>query len=212
MQGEQLRTLLSTSLQQKVDFRDLDGFSHQLHAKADVERVQDLVGQLRAEVLGQLQQIKKEQTGKARKKEEELKKKKQEAQVASEKAFEEIRALKEKMQKLAAQFDKELSERDKQIRTAQAMSQGDMHKVFGNIQLELENLRKILSDLELRKAEKRDFADLKLALSQDLDAKAARADLQSALAGLGAEQTQKQFDLRQELFRKVTDIQSKFGL
>ena len=116
------------------------------------------------------------------------------------------------MQKLAAQFDKELSERDKQIRTAQAMSQGDMHKVFGNIQLELENLRKILSDLELRKAEKRDFADLKLALSQDLDAKAARADLQSALAGLGAEQTQKQFDLRQELFRKVTDIQSKFGL
>ena len=43
MHVEQLKTLLNMSLQQKVDFRDMDNFSHQLHAKADVERVQDLV-------------------------------------------------------------------------------------------------------------------------------------------------------------------------
>jgi hypothetical protein len=59
----------------------------------------------------------------------------------------------------------------------QAMSQGDMHKVFNNIQLELENLRKILNDLELRKADKREFSDLKLKLSQDLDSKAEKSDL-----------------------------------
>jgi len=59
----------------------------------------------------------------------------------------------------------------------QAMSQGDMHKVFNNIQLEMENLRKIINDLELRKADKRDFSDLKLKISQDIDSKAEKSDL-----------------------------------
>lgn len=81
------------------------------------------------------------------------------------------------MQKLAAQFDKELTDRDKQIKNMQAMSQGDMHKVFNNIQLEMENLRKIINDLELRKADKRDFSDLKLKISQDIDSKAEKSDL-----------------------------------
>ena len=49
-------------------------------------------------------------------KDEELKKKKKEVEFANEKAFEEIKTIKDKMQKLAAQFDKELTERDKQIK------------------------------------------------------------------------------------------------
>ena len=81
------------------------------------------------------------------------------------------------MQKLAAQFDKELTDRDKHIKNMQAMSQGDMHKVFNNIQLEIENLRKIINDLELRKADKRDFSDLKIKISQDIDSKAEKSDL-----------------------------------
>lgn len=38
-------------------------------------------------------------------------------EFATEKIFEEIKILKDKMQKLAAQFDKELSDRDKQIKS-----------------------------------------------------------------------------------------------
>lgn len=56
-------------------------------------------------------------TSKSKKKEEELSKKKQEVQFANEKAFEEIKTIKDKMQKLASQFDKELSDRDKAIKT-----------------------------------------------------------------------------------------------
>jgi hypothetical protein len=40
------------SLQQKVDYRDLDSVTHKLHSKADVEKVQDLIAQIRSEVLG----------------------------------------------------------------------------------------------------------------------------------------------------------------
>ena len=64
------------NLQQKVDYKDLDHLSHNLHAKADVEKVQELVSQLRSEVLSQLQTMKKDTNSKTKKKEEDLKKKK----------------------------------------------------------------------------------------------------------------------------------------
>lgn len=110
------------NLEQKVDYRDMDNMSHQLHTKADIEKVQELVAQLRSEIVNQLSQIKKDVNTKTKKKDEELKKKKQEVQFANEKAFEEIRIIKDKMAKLATQFDKELTDRDKQIKNIHSMS------------------------------------------------------------------------------------------
>lgn len=118
------------NLSQKVDYRDIEQLTHQLHGKVDNDRVQDLVSQLRNEVLTQLGSIKKDVTSKTKKKDEDIKKKKQEVEFATEKVFEEIKILKDKMQKLATQFDKELSERDKQIKSFQNMSQSDIQKAF----------------------------------------------------------------------------------
>ena len=64
-------------------------------------------------------QIKKDFNSKNKKKDDETKKKKLESQFANEKALEEIKDIKEKMQKLAAQFDKELSVKDKSIKNIQ---------------------------------------------------------------------------------------------
>jgi hypothetical protein len=49
---------------------------HNIHAKADVEKVQELVSQLRTEILTQLTSIKKDVNSKTKKKDDELKKKK----------------------------------------------------------------------------------------------------------------------------------------
>lgn len=127
---DQIKSIVNMNLSQKVDYRDLDEVSHQLHTKVDIDKVQDLVSQLRNEVLSQLATIKKDAQSKIKKKEEDAKKKKQEVDFATDKVFEEIKIIKDKMQKLATQFDKELSERDKQIKAFQNMSQGDIQKAF----------------------------------------------------------------------------------
>jgi hypothetical protein len=49
-----------------------------------------------------MQNIKKDVTSKTKKKEDDIKKRKQEVEFATEKAFEEIKILKDKMQRLAA--------------------------------------------------------------------------------------------------------------
>jgi len=51
---------------------------------------------------------------KVKKKEEDAKKKIQDAKFESEKILEEVKANRDKIQKLAVQFDKELADRDKQ--------------------------------------------------------------------------------------------------
>ena len=101
-QVEQVKSVVTMNLQQKVEFRDIDQISHHLHTKADVEKVQELVSQLRQELVTQLTSIKKDVTSKTKKKDEELKKKKKENEFTNEKLIEEIKAVKDKLQKLAA--------------------------------------------------------------------------------------------------------------
>ena len=153
--------------------------------------------------------IKKDATQKTKKKEEELKKKKKESEFTNEKLFEEIKAVKDKLQKLAAQFDKELTERDKQIKKIEHISQGDVTKAFGSLQVEAELLRKQINDLDLRKAEKRELTEMRAKVLQSVEQKAELGDVHSAISGITGELTQKSLELRQELFKKVGDIQSK---
>ena len=51
--------------------------AHKLHAKADFEKVQELVGQIQQEVVTQVQNVKKETKKKTTKKNEDLEKTKQ---------------------------------------------------------------------------------------------------------------------------------------
>ncbi|CDW81229.1 UNKNOWN [Stylonychia lemnae] len=207
-QVDQIKSLVNMNLTQKVDYRDIDNINHQIHNKADIEKVQELVTSLRNEVVAQLTQIKKDVKQKTKAKDDDSKKKKKETEFANEKAFEEIKTIKEKMQKLAAQFDKELTERDKQMKNIQQSNQGDIQKVFGNMQLEIENIRKIIADIEQRKGEKRELNDFKQKVVQQIELKSDQSDVSNQISKFTAEQTQKQFDLRQELFKKVTEIQN----
>jgi hypothetical protein len=71
--------------------------------------------------------------------------------------------------KLAAQFDRELSDRDRAIKGLQQTTQGEIHKAFGTTQMEIENIRKQISDIEVRKADKRELTDFKLKLNLQVE-------------------------------------------
>ena len=49
-------------------------------------------------------------------------------------------------------------------------------------------------------------------MSASVELKAERVDIQQAIAAVNSEQTQKGFELRQELFKKITEIQGKYNL
>ena len=90
--------------------------AHKLNTKADFQKVQDLVTQMKTEVVSQLTEVKKEAKKKAVQKKSDIQKTKQEQEFAHEKMCEEIRTLKDKLTKLANQFDKELLDRDKSLK------------------------------------------------------------------------------------------------
>lgn len=92
---------MNVQLQAKTDFSDLEAVAHKLHAKADFEKVQDLLSQLKAEVVSQLTGVKKEVKKKTIKKKTDIENSVREQELANEKMFEEIRGFKEKLTKLA---------------------------------------------------------------------------------------------------------------
>lgn len=71
---------------------------------------------------------------KATKKKAEVDTSVKEQEFANEKMFEEIRGLREKLMKLASQFDKELVERDKALKQYQAGLWDDIQSMLQSIQ------------------------------------------------------------------------------
>lgn len=55
------------------------------------------------------------------------------------------------------------------------------------MQLDLENLRKIATDLELRKAEKRDIADVRQKYNNTINNKPDMSEIQSMLSNITSE-------------------------
>jgi hypothetical protein len=62
--------------------------------------------------------------------------------------------------------------------------------------------------LDVRKAEKREVIEVKGFVVSGLDAKAALSDVQQSFNKHASESQQRAFELRQELFKKVSEIQS----
>lgn len=59
-----LATDVTQILQQKPEFSDLEAIAHKIHSKADNDKVQDLFGALKKEIVDTLTKIKKEQAKK----------------------------------------------------------------------------------------------------------------------------------------------------
>jgi len=90
---------------------------------------------------------------------------------------EEIKTVKDKMQKLAIQFDKELSERDRTIKVVQTMSQGELQRGLQQLEGELAGLKQKVAEFEPRKLEKKEFIDFKAKINGALELKAANNEV-----------------------------------
>lgn len=66
----------------------------------------------------------------------------------------------------------------------------------------------MLIDVDTRKVEKRELNETKAKIMVALDAKSEASDLQGMTSNFIADQTQKNFDLRAELFKKLSEIQT----
>ena len=58
--AEKLTSQLNLSLQAKTEFADLEALAHRLNSKVDFERVQELIGDLKSEIVSQLSTVKKD--------------------------------------------------------------------------------------------------------------------------------------------------------
>ena len=75
--------------------------AHKLHAKADFDKVQELIQEMKAEMVSQISNVKKDVKKKVVKKKAETDISVKEQEFANEKLFEEIRSFKDKLTKLA---------------------------------------------------------------------------------------------------------------
>ena len=97
---EKLRDTMVTNLKRKPDVSDLDNFVNRLeNKKADAATVQNLVGDLKQEIILQIKNLKKEETAKSKKK---AIKTKEDQESSTLKVLEEARVNKDKITKLAA--------------------------------------------------------------------------------------------------------------
>jgi hypothetical protein len=97
---DKLRDTMITNLKRKPDVSDLDNFMNRLeNKKADAATVQNLVGDLKQEIILQIKNLKKEETAKSKKK---AIKTKEDQESSTLKVLEEARVNKDKITKLAA--------------------------------------------------------------------------------------------------------------
>lgn len=103
-----------------MEFGDIEALAHKLHTKVDFEKVQELMADMKSEVVTQITNVKKDVKKKAVKKKGDIEISVRDQEFANEKLFEEIRSFKDKLTKLANQFDKELVTRDTALKQYQA--------------------------------------------------------------------------------------------
>ena len=81
----------------------------------------------------------------------------------------EIKTLKEKMQKLAVQFDKELTEKERQMKSYQNINSNDITKSSQALKQELEYLSSKVLELDAKKIEKKDLNQMKSELNTNIE-------------------------------------------
>ena len=109
---------------------------------------------MKNEFISQLTTLKKDVSAKSKKRD-------QDSRSELDKLLDETKANREKLQKLAVQFDKELADRDKQITSLRSQMLGEIQKATSHTQGELEGVRKVFGEQEVRKSDKRELMELK---------------------------------------------------
>lgn len=165
-----------------------------------------LMGEIRQEVTTSLGTVKKEAQLAQKKRDEDTRSLRNDFEVAHVKSVKEMGSIQDKLQRLAAQFDKELMARDKQMKQFKNMSQEDMQRAVQGLSTDMEMFRKQMQELEVRKAEKRDLLDQKQKGQLSLDQKIDKAEVHGLLSDFTADQAQKSFGFRKELFEKISSI------
>lgn len=112
------------------------------------------------------------------------------------------------MTKLAATFDKELSERDKQHRNAVQTNHQDVQKAFNTVSLDIDGMRKTVMEVQAKMADRGELLDTKGKIMAALENKVEVSEMQSSLSTSQTDLIQKIFELRSELFDKVSETQS----
>ena len=93
-------------------------------------------------MLNNLTTVKKDYLAKNKKKPEEFRQVRGELEQMSLNSKSEVNQMQEKLQRLAAQFDKELMARDKQMKQFKNMSQEDVQRSFATLSTDIEMTRK----------------------------------------------------------------------
>lgn len=93
-----------------------------------------------------------------------------------------ISSLQDKLQRLAAQFDRELLARDKQMKQMKGVGQDDAQRSFLAVTNDIEMMRKQVNDMEVRKAEKRELLDIKQKSQLSLDQKMDKSEVHSVIS------------------------------
>ena len=180
---------MNVQLQAKTDFSDLEAVAHKLHAKADFEKVQDLLSQLKAEVVSQLTGVKKEVKKKTIKKKTDIENSVREQELANEKMFEEIRGFKEKLTKLANQFDKELVERDKALKQYQTGLWDDIQSMLSSIQEDTQSTNKLCQTLANLKADKKELNEVWAKLTSSIQQMVTSAEFTANISNFNSDVT-----------------------
>lgn len=118
---------------------------------------------------------------------------------------EEIRTLKDKLTKLANQFDKELLDRDKSLKQYQCSLWDDIQQLIQAIQRENEATRVMVHNMASSKADKKELHEARSKLVMQLGEKSDQAEVTAALSNFTSDNTQRLLDLRSELFNRIAE-------
>ena len=88
------------------------------------------------------------------------------------------------------------------------MSQGDIQRAFGVLQKDFEGLRKANSDIDTKKCDKKELTEFKQKIASQIDQKAQVGEVHTSISSYISEQNQKNIELRSDVFKKVSEMQS----
>ena len=200
---EKIKSQLNKQMAAKIEITQLDKLTHQLHAKADQEQMQELLGQVKTELAG----VKKDVKKKAQKKKTAADiSAVKEQEFANEKLFEEIRAFKDKLSKLANQFDKELLDRDKTLKQYQTGLWQDIQQMLQQIQEEIQATNTLCQSIANAKADQNEMNEIRSIVTAQAQEAVTMAEFNATVGNLNQDLQQKLMDLRSESFSKIAEL------
>ena len=133
--------------------------------------------------------MKKDAKKKATKKKGDIEVSVREQEFANEKLFEEIRGFKDKLTKLANQFDKELLERDKSLKAYQSSLWDDISQMLTSIQEDTQSTNKLCQSLANMKADKKELNERLAKLSAQVQEMTTGAEFMATTSQLNSDIT-----------------------